>query len=236
MLEVLYETMDRRQNGLPHEQCTCTLCVLKGPNRPPVARTTRWNHAKADQQRAVQEITDSDCEQPQGDNEVKDEEALPARLPQQHEFVDRDAFARDMVLLVVNHGIPWDGATKILKLVNLHVHGRELQTPLPASTYTLKKLSKCQPGHTQLIALCPHCDFVFNKGQAVCDPCGLPPRKREKRKLMVHDVADSLKHMYGNVKLAEALGYAATRVPGDGDVWDGRVLKDVPTGTSFDVV
>jgi hypothetical protein len=50
----------------------------------------------------------------------------------------------------------------------------------------------------------------------------------------VNDIAVTIRQMFGVRQLAEAFEYAYHRVPGDGDVWDGRVLRDVPRGTFAD--
>ena len=56
-------------------------------------------------------------------------------------------------------------------------------------------------------------------------------RERVKRQIIVNDIAVTIREMFAVPQLAEAFEYASHRVPGDGDVWDGRVLRDVPPGT-----
>lgn len=117
--------------------------------------------------------------------------------------VDEETFAKDLVLLIINHGIPWKGAELIVKLVNSHVRGRILGHPLPATAYQLKRRTGCSPGDAKLFHVCPVCDFVFDDGQAVCEPCGEPPSMRIKRQLLVNDIGARIKQMFANPMLAE---------------------------------
>jgi hypothetical protein len=146
--------------------------------------------------------------------------------------VNEEAFARDLVLTIINHGISWDGAAKIVKVVNRHVYDRRLTNKLPATAYQLKLLTECSPGHAKLYPVCAQCDFVFNHGQAQCLDCGLAPARNGKRQLLINDVAVRIRQMYANKNLAKALQYATTRATGDGDVWDGEMLRDIPPGQS----
>lgn len=146
-------------------------------------------------------------------------------------YVDNDLFAKDLVLLIVNHGIPWKSAELVTKLVNSYLLGRTLLEPLPCTAYQLKRLTDCRPGNARLLHVCPVCDFVFDDAQPVCAPCGLPPRLRVKRQLLVNDVSVMIKQMFAVPKLAHAMEYASTRRTGDGDVWDGRVMRGIPLGT-----
>ena len=43
--------------------------------------------------------------------------------------------------------------------------------------------------------------------------------------MLVFDFAEYLTEMYKVPELARALRYPITRVPGDGDVWDGKLLS-----------
>jgi hypothetical protein len=147
------------------------------------------------------------------------------------EAINDEAFAKDLVLLVVNQGVSWKGAEHIVKLVNHHVHNRTLVRRLPASAYQLKKITQCRSGHAKLLDVCPACDFVFDGGQPTCAPCNLPPRTRVKRQLLINDVGARIRKMFSNPMLAEAFEYGANRRSGDGDVWDGRVMRDIPIGT-----
>jgi hypothetical protein len=147
------------------------------------------------------------------------------------EEVDMVAFAKDVVLLVVNHGIPWKSCELLLKCVNSHVRGRVVDKNLPATVYQLRKLTHCSPGNAKLLNVCPECDFVFVDGALVCDSCGLPPRTRVKRQMIVNDIGVTIQAMFAVPQLAEAFSYPSRRVRGDGDVWDGVVLRDVPVGT-----
>ena len=157
--------------------------------------------------------------------------SFPVQMPPQVVAdVDEQTFARDMVLLVVNHGIPWKAAELIVKLVNAHTHGRFLGQPLPSTAYQLKNMTNCRPGQAKLLHVCSVCDFVFDGDQEVCTPCGLPPRMRVKRQLLVNDVRVTIQQMFALPKLAEAFEYAFHRQPGDGDVWDGGVMRDIPLG------
>ena len=87
-------------------------------------------------------------DEPVVEQEVKVEQVLPP--PPEEIGVDKAAFAKDLVLLVINHGIPWKGAELIVKLVNAHVHGRILGEKLPATAYQLKKTTGCRPGNAKL--------------------------------------------------------------------------------------
>jgi hypothetical protein len=145
--------------------------------------------------------------------------------------VDHGAFAQDLVLLVVNHGITWKAVELVVKLVNSHVRGRTLNKNLPATAYQLKKITACRPGNAKLVHVCPVCDFVFDGDQQLCTPCGLPPRMRHTRQMLLNDVSITIKQMFGVPQIAEAFEYAFHRKPGDGDVWDGSVMQGIPLGT-----
>ena len=103
----------------------------------------------------------------EGKEEEREDEGAP---PAEELGVDKAAFAKDLVLLVINHGIPWKGAELIVKLVNSHVHGRISGEKLPATAYQLKKTTGCRPGNAKLYHVCPECDFVYDDGQTVCLP------------------------------------------------------------------
>ena len=147
-------------------------------------------------------------------------EVLPSvpvqMLPKKVVGVDEETFARDIVLLIVNHGIPWKAAELIVKLVNSHIHGRFLGQPLPSTAYQLKNMTNCLPGQAKLLHVCPVCDFVFDGDQEVCTPCGLPSRMRVKRQLLVNDVRVTIQQMFALPKLAEAFEYAFHRQPETG--------------------
>ena len=126
--------------------------------------------------------------------------------------VDMEGFAKDLVLIVINHNIPWKGAELMVKLFNARVFGREWTQKLPATMYQLKKITQCQPGHSRLFHVCPICDFVFNDGQTVCT-CGLPPRwQKVPRQLIVYDVSVRIKQMFANPMLAKVNSHYCRRV------------------------
>ena len=143
--------------------------------------------------------------------------------------INEEAFARDVVLLVVNSGLTWKGVEDMMNVINAHCRGKVVTKNLPATKYQLKRITSCVRGAAKLYHTCPKCDFVFKDGQGVCT-CGIPPMLRVKRQLLVNDVPARIKRMFANPMLARAFGYAATRVPGDGDVWDGAIMRDIPTG------
>jgi hypothetical protein len=151
-------------------------------------------------------------------------------VPEESQTINEEAFARDVVLLVVNSGLTWKAAEDMVKVFNAHCRGKVVTKNLPATPYQLKRITSCVRGAAKLYPACPKCDFVFNDGQGVCIPCGLPPMLRVKRQLLVNDVGARIQRMFANPMLARAFGYAATRVPGDGDVWDGAIMRDIPTG------
>ena len=159
---------------------------------------------------------------------VEESPALP--VPVESQTINEEAFARDVVLLVVNCGLTWKAAEDMVKVFNAHCRGKVVTKNLPATPYQLKRITSCVRGAAKLYHACPKCDFVFNDGQGVCIPCGLPPMQRVKRQLLVNDVGSRIQRMFANPMLARAFGYAATRVPGDGDVWDGAIMRDIPTG------
>jgi hypothetical protein len=182
-------------------------------------------------------IVAEDCKQ--DDEALVTEPALPVvanelDVPVSEEgqtiFINEEAFARDVVLLVVNSGLTWKAAEDMVKVFNAHCRGKVVTKNLPATPYQLKRITKCVRGEAKLYNACPKCDFVFNDGQGVCIPCGLPPALRVKRQLLVNDVGARIQRMFANPMLARAFGYAATRVPGDGDVWDGAIMRDIPAG------
>ena len=222
------------------QQCYCAKCEAALPTRNILGQTQRTKHLLRygcpvqfgqhpdNELKPVQEVPPAQQLDEQKDEE--EEAPVPLAFPSE-DGVDAVAFAKDLVLLVVNHGVPWKSAEMIVKLVNSHVHGKIVGEKLPATMYQLRKLTHCSPGNAKLLHTCPVCDFVFVGEATVCDPCGLPPSKRVKRQLIVYDIAVTIREMFGVPSLAEAFEYAFHRVPGDGDVWDGDVLRAVPLGT-----
>jgi hypothetical protein len=170
-----------------------------------------------------------DDSEAKGPDPVVEPPPLEAEVDQPE--VDHVVFAQDLVLLVVNHGITWKAVELVVKLVNSHVRGRTLNKNLPATAYQLKKITACRPGNAKLVHVCPVCDFVFNGDQQLCTPCGLPPRLRHTRQMLLNDVSITIKQMFGVPRIAEAFEYAFYRKPGDGDVWDGSVMQEIPLGT-----
>ena len=215
--------------------CPCTQCAHKSPSANMVGHTTIANHKKwygvANEEQASE--GDEPLEMPSPPEENQEQQGRASPVPD-HAEVDEKAFAMDLVLLIINHGVPWSAAEMVINLVNTHVVGRRLHEGLPASPYQLKRLTGCNPGDAKLFDVCPECDFVFNDGQDTCIACALPPSRGAKggKKMLVNDVAVRIKQMFGNAELARALGYAANRKVGDGDVWDGRMLSNVPLGAT----
>ena len=211
-------------------QCPCNHCIALLPT--PTLLTER--SLKAHKQRYGIPLYVGACESVEGahDSPVApvDSPAPERAQPFDESLFDETAFAKDLVLLTINNGISWKATELIVKLVNSHVHGRLLAEELPATTYQLKQITKCRPGHTKLLHLCRQCDFVFAGAESVCTPCGMPPRTRVPRQLLVNDVRPTISQLFSVPKLAEALEYACHRIPGDGDVWDGDIMKDIPLG------
>ena len=208
--------------------CPCKQCAtLADP--PMLSHTSRCRHKQ------LYGIEREDCKQ--DDDAVAKEPALPVvanqvdvPVSEELQTINEEAFARDVVLLVVNAGLTWKAAEDMVKVFNAHCRGKVVTKNLPATPYQLKRITSCVRGAAKLYHACPKCDFVFNDGQGVCIPCGLPPMQRVKRQLLVNDVGSRIQRMFANPMLARAFGYAATRVPGDGDVWDGAIMRDIPTG------
>ena len=216
------------------EQCPCAKCDAELPTASRSSASTRKRHVQRYGMPGSALLVEEFVQPQEIDvpEILKDEvKAPPARPVFPSHEVDHEAFGKDVVLLVVNHGIPWKSAELLIKCMNTHVYGRVLDEKLPATVYQLRRLTKCSPGNAKLFHVCPVCDFVFVGDSPVCDPCGRPPRKRVPRQLIVNDIAVTIRQMFGVPQLAEAFEYAYHRVPGDGDVWDGRVLRDVPRGT-----
>ena len=217
---------------MPKSACPCNACATMAEPRM-LSNPSRGIHKK------LYGIEREDGKQ---DNEsLAREPALPVvenevDVPVSEEsqtingVINEEAFARDIVLLVVNSGVTWKVAEDMVKVFNAHCRGKVVTKNLPATPYQLKRITSCVRGAAQLYHVCPKCDFVFNDGQGVCIPCGLPPMLRVKRQLLVNDVGARIQRMFANPMLARAFGYAATRVPGDGDVWDGTIMRDIPTG------
>ena len=206
-------------------QCPCKHCVGLLPAATLVGWRTRKKHLLHFGLPLVEDVVEEDIVAEIV--EEKDSEVVPFVVGN----VDSDLFAKDLVLLVVNHGISWKAAELVVKLVNAHACHRIFVTPLPATTYQLKKITECRPGNAKLLALCPVCDFVFDAHQDVCTPCGVPPRLRAQRQLLVNDITVTIMQMFGNPKLAEALEYAFHRRTGDGDSWDADIMREIPLGT-----
>ena len=202
-------------------QCPCMKCLALLPTPTLLGSAARKKHRQHFGLPSDVVIEEEDI-----DVEEKHIEPIVGLAP-----VDKELFAKDLVLLVVNHGISWKAAELVVKLVNAHALHRFFVFPLPATTYQLKKITGCRPGNAKLLAVCPVCDFVFDAHQHVCTPCGTPPRLRAQRQLLVNDISITIKQMFGNAKIAEALEYACHRKTGDGDSWDADIMRDIPLGT-----
>jgi hypothetical protein len=217
-----------------HEQCPCSQCYAALPAASLKCERTRVTHL---QRYGLPKVVDDEeevhVEQHVEEHvEEHEEEKRSRRVPvPPPSEVDEVAFAKDVVLLVVNHGMPWKSVELLMKVVNSHVHGRFVGNKLPASVYQLKKITQCSPGTAKLLHVCARCDYVFVGDATICEPCGLPPSTRVQRQLMVNDISVTLQEMFNVPSLAQAFEYACHRQPGNGDVWDGRVLRDVPLGT-----
>ena len=215
---------------MPKSACPCKACATVA-EPPLLSQTTRSKHKKLYGLMIEREDWEKDDEAQAREPAlpvVEESPALP--VPVESMTINEEAFARDVVLLVVNAGLTWKAAEDMVKVFNAHCRGKVVTKNLPATPYQLKRITSCVRGAAKLYHACPKCDFVFNDGQGVCIPCGLPPMLRVKRQLLVNDVGARIQRMFANPMLARAFGYAATRVPGDGDVWDGAIMRDIPTG------
>jgi hypothetical protein len=214
------------------EQCPCAQCASLLPTPTMVSNTTRCKHKNRYGLPGDEEA--SACVEDES-KDLQGPDVLPAapvlESPPVETEVDQVAFAKDLVLLVINHGISWKAVELVVKLVNSHVRGRTLIKNLPATAYQLKKITACRPGSAKLVHVCPVCDFVFDGDQQLCTPCGLPPRMRHTRQMLLNDVKITIRQMFGVPRIAEAFEYAYHRKPGDGDVWDGSVMQGIPLGT-----
>ena len=214
--------------GNRHAVCPCKACATLSVPRF-LSSATRILHKQ------MYGIARDDCsldgEAPPPPSLV--ENVVAAQVPEEAPslLVNEEAFARDVVLLVVNSGITWKAAEDMVKVFNAHCRGKTLLHNLPATGHQLKRVTSCVRGTAKLYHACPKCDYLFNGDQGVCTPCGLPPMLRVIRQLLVNDVGAQITRMFANPMLGRAFGYAVTRVPGDGDVWDGEVMRDIPTGT-----
>ena len=215
---------------MPKSACPCKACATLAEPRM-LSHISRVNHKKLYGIMIEREDWEKDDEALAREPAlpvVEESPALP--VPVESMTINEEAFARDVVLLVVNAGLTWKAAEDMVKVFNAHCRGKVVTKNLPATPYQLKRITSCVRGAAKLYHACPKCDFVFNDGQDVCIPCGLPPMQRVKRQLLVNDVGARILRMFVNPMLARAFGYAATRVPGDGDVWDGAIMRDIPTG------
>lgn len=213
-------------------QCPCNKCAGALPTPTLLSQRQRTTHKKVFglPLRAPEVFScEDDAKSPP---HLLEPGPAPEHVPKALQDVDEELFAKDLVLLTINHGISWKAAELIVKLVNAHVAGRTLHDKLPATAYQLKKLTNCRPGNAKLLHVCPACDFVFDDHQQVCTPCGLPPRIRVKRQVLVNDIRATIQQLFAIPRLAEAFAYASIRKPGDGDVWDGRVMRGIPLGTT----
>ena len=218
--------------GGAKEQCPCAQCASFLPTPTMVSNRTRCRHTKRYGLDGNEEA--SACVEDES-KDLQGPDVLPAapvlESPPVEAEVDHVTFAKDLVLLVTNHGITWKAVELVVKLVNSHVRSRTLNKDLPATAYQLKKITACRPGNAKLVHVCPVCDFVFDADQQLCTPCGLPPRMRHRRQMLMNDVKITIRQMFGVPRIAEAFEYAYHRKPGDGDVWDGSVMQGIPLGT-----
>ena len=96
---------------------------------------------------------------------VVEESPALADVPEESLTINEEAFARDVVLLIVNGGLTWKAAEDMVKVFNAHCKGKLVTKNLPATPYQLKRITSCVRGAAKLHHACPKCDFVFNDGQ-----------------------------------------------------------------------
>ena len=65
----------------------------------------------------------------------------------------------------------------------------------------------------------------------VCPVCGRGRQSTVSRQLLVTSYIDRIVRMYAVPQIAYAMQYAMLRVPGDGDCWDGEILRDTTMET-----
>ena len=122
----------------------------------------------------------------------------------------------------------------MMAVLNKHLPGKLVDVPLPQSEWQVRVAAGVAGRgntQTQLVATCPKCDFVFDvPGVLECMKCRLALRKRGQRKMIVGDVGARIKKLYSIRNMAHNFEYSLTRVPGDGDCWDGSEMHSITEG------
>ena len=99
---------------------------------------------------------------------------------------------------------------------------------IPHSLWLLKKKAGLLQSSSLLLDVChkDHHVYAENDESKECPLCAVPRKTKTPRQLLVADVADRLRRMFKVKALAKEFRYPTRREDGDGDVWDGKDLKD----------
>ena len=148
--------------------------------------------------------------------------------------VDIGALAKDLILLVTNHGVSWAAMSHVMTVINEHLSGKSVYESLPKNEYQIKVAAGIAgrgSGGTRLLATCSKCDFVFDdESMTECPKCKVTVLARGQRKMIVGDVSNRLHQLYAIKYMAQQFEYCLTRKPGDGDCWDGTAMSDITDG------
>jgi hypothetical protein len=136
---------------------------------------------------------------------------------------------RETLSLVADNDLSQTGAVKLLGV--LHHYYTPLLPPeceIPHTLHMLKKKAGMVGSSSLLLDVCHADHHVYDETdeRTKCPRCWLPRKTKTPHQLLVPDVADRLRRMFAVPELAKAFRYPKTREKGDGDVWDGKDLKD----------
>jgi hypothetical protein len=102
---------------------------------------------------------------------------------------------------------------------------------VPNTAWKVNKAAGEVPQLVTYYDVCPgqDCHVFVGDELSSCPECG-SPRKivRQPRELLCTDVLGRLKQMFAIPELAQAFKYPTTRARGDGDIWDGELMRDIP--------
>ena len=134
-------------------------------------------------------------------------------------------FCREVLEQVSNKVVTQTGAEALLTLVH-NRYGDRLApgVTIPHTFYMLKKHSDLLPGGCTYLEVCASCDGFIDEGR--CPDCYKVPSGRVPREMLVTNIKARLKRMYSVPAIGQALEYPIHRQTGDGDVWDGLLLRE----------
>ena len=177
------------------------------------------------------------CEPSDSESESEEEEELEL------EDCPLEQFSRQIIQLVATNQLSEKGASYALKATQQYFDSvqenvpddekLDVHTSFPTTYYMLKKIADNRSNlldnpNDVLLDVCPNGDCCVFDGTLAdatsCPVCGTA--RSSERQVLILDVCQRLKNMWGEAKIRAQFSYPKDRGPNDwkGDVWDGSLM------------